>query len=181
MVIIGAGEACAPPQAGILRITSDPYTVWRGTGLSSRASSVLVNCGYRLPADALAAGPAAVMARLREYRCQKWRPNCGVVTLREIREWFGRPSDQLKAAEDELLERVTDDRLITELRRRGYRISDTRVPRRQRPSPMRRADRSLVLWGEPDRADLGLPSTDGTSDSFRTEPIPRAIASGGYG
>ena len=124
---------------------SDPYTMWRGTGLSSRASGVLVNCGYKLPADALAAGPAAVMARLREYRCQKWRSNCGVVTLREIREWFGRPSDRLKAAEDELLERVTDDRLITELRRRGYRISDTRVPRRQRPSPMRRADRSLVL------------------------------------
>ena len=125
MVIIGAGEACAPPQAGILRITSDPYTVWRGTGLSSRASSVLVNCGYQLPVDALAAGPAAVMVRLREYRCQKWPSNCGVVTLREIREWLGRPRDELKAAEDELLEPVPDDRLIAELRRRGYRISDT--------------------------------------------------------
>lgn len=102
-----------------------PLHVWRGTGLSSRASSVLVNCGYQLPADALAAGPATVMARLREYRCQKWRSNCGVVTLREIREWLGRPSDQLKAAEDELLELVPDDRLIAELRRRGYRISDT--------------------------------------------------------
>jgi hypothetical protein len=99
--------------------------VWRGTGLSSRASGALVNCGYQLPVDALAAGPAAVMARLLEYRCQKWRPNCGVVTLREIREWLGRPSDQLKAVEDELLERVPDDRLIAELRRRGYRISDT--------------------------------------------------------
>ena len=99
--------------------------VWQGTGLSSRASGVLVNCGYQLPADALAAGPAAVMARLREYRRQKWRSNCGMVTLREIREWLGRPSDQLKAAEEELLERVPDDRLIAELRRRGYRVSDT--------------------------------------------------------
>jgi len=109
----------------ILRITSDPYASWRATGLSSRANGVLVNCGYKLPADALAAGPAAVMARLREYRCQKWRPNCGVVTLREIREWLGWPSDELKTAGDELLKRVPDDALIAELRRRGYRITDT--------------------------------------------------------
>src|SRR5215468_410354 len=118
-------------RAAILRITSDPHTVWRGTGLSNRASGVLVNCGYQLPADALAAGPAAVMARLREYRCQKWRSNCGVVTLREIREWLGRPSDQLKAAEDELLERVPDDRLIAELRRRAPADAGAPISRRQ--------------------------------------------------
>src|SRR5215472_17521819 len=33
LVITGAGEPCTPPRAGILRITSDPYT--SGEGLAS--------------------------------------------------------------------------------------------------------------------------------------------------
>ena len=53
-----------------------------------------------------------------------------VVTLREFFEWLDRSSPEVKAAEDHLLERVPDDRLIAELRRRGYQmpIAERRAP-----------------------------------------------------
>ena len=42
-----------------------------------------------------------------------------VVTWREFYKWLDRLTAEVKAAEDKLLGRVPDDRLIAELRRRG--------------------------------------------------------------
>ena len=47
-------------------------------------------------------------------------------------EWLDRSSPEVKAAEDHLLERVPDDRLIAELRRRRYQIP---IAERRAPQP----------------------------------------------
>src|SRR6516164_3307952 len=49
-------------------------------------------------------------------------------------ELLGRVPDE-KAAEDELLGRVPDDRLIAELRRRDYQITDRKIRDHQEAAP----------------------------------------------
>jgi hypothetical protein len=72
-----------------------------------------------------------------------------VVTRREFCEWLDRHSAEVKAAEDELLGRVSNkkaaevellgrvpnDRLIAELRRRGYQITDRKIRDHQEAAP----------------------------------------------
>ena len=72
-----------------------------------------------------------------------------VVTRRDFCEWLDRLSAEVKAAEDELLGRVSNkkaaevellgrvpnDRLIAELRRRGYQITDRKIRDHQEAAP----------------------------------------------
>ena len=58
-----------------------------------------------------------------------------VVTRRELYEWLDRLSAEVKAAEDELLGHVSDDRLIAELRRRGYQMTERKIRDHQEAAP----------------------------------------------
>jgi hypothetical protein len=58
-----------------------------------------------------------------------------VVTRREFSKWLDRLTAEVKAAEDKLLGRVADDRLIAELRRRGYQITDRKICDHQEAAP----------------------------------------------
>ena len=60
-----------------------------------------------------------------------------VVTRRELYEWLNRLSAEVKAAEDELLllGHVPDDRLIAEIRRRGYHMTERKIRDHQEAAP----------------------------------------------